>query len=234
MDRQFSCWGLPAQPVPRMSPATADLLSRRLAARQVVAAVAGQPLWLPRLGLTVLPHEPITGSWLCTIIAAETQPLRLPVGLWVVDDIEIATALAVPQGWPLALPDGLTGQEFGDAWLVRLVETDYCRYGIAAALLAGFDPDTLIVVADDAARRRAGPSTTPQVFRATLARLRAAGFLAAPASPSAGGSKPTVPPVGAGAAGFDDLLTDFARQALRLSGRPVSYELRLPRPEWPQ
>jgi hypothetical protein len=216
-DGSAGCVGVPTRALPGMSPATADLLSRQLPARQVVGTVSGQPLWLPRLGVTVLPHEPITGGWVCSFIAADTQPLRLPVGVWVVDEVEIATALTVPPMWPLALPDGLTGQEFRDAWLVRLVETDCCRYGIAAALLAGFDPDTLIVVADDGARRRAGPRTTPQAFRATLARLSAAGFLAAPGAPAApdAGSEPAVSPVGAGTAGFDDLLAEFGRQALR-------------------
>lgn len=230
--RQLTCCGLPARPLPGMSPATADLLSRRLPARQVVAAVAGQPLWLPRLGLTVLPHEPTSGGWLCSVVAADALPLRLPVGLWVVDDVEIATAVTVPRGWPLGLPDGLTGQEFRDAWLVRVVEVDCCRYGTAAALLAGFDPDTLTVVADHAARRRAGPRTTPQAFRAVLARLQTAGFLAAPddPAPQAAVAEPPAPPVG----GFEDVLAGFGASLLRVPGRAVRYELRLPRPGWPR
>jgi hypothetical protein len=44
-------------------PATAvhECLSR-LPARQVVDRVGGLMLWLPRLGITVLPHEPVTGG----------------------------------------------------------------------------------------------------------------------------------------------------------------------------
>ena len=240
-DRRAPGVGVGARDLPPMSPATRDLLSRRLPVRQPAGSVAGRPLWLPRLGVTVLPHEPVTRGWLCSFVAADTHPVRLPVGLWLVDEVEITTGFAVPASWPLRLPDGLAGDEFAAAWLVRVVEVDCCRYGTAAALLAGFDPDTLTVVADDAARRRAGPRTTDQAFQAVLARLRAAGFLFAPhdSVPPVVGTQPCPPPTdvedGAhGGGGLDGVLAEFAAAASVLPGRPVTCELCLPRPGWPR
>jgi hypothetical protein len=150
----------------------------RLPVRQVVDRVGGLLLWLPRLGITVLPHEPVTGGWVCTLIAVDNGPPGwLPTGAFEVCDLEARTAIATRKPWmPTA---DLSVAEFGDAWQVRLA----CHHGVSlrigVALLAGMDPDTLAVdVADPAIRGQAG-CRNPGGFAQACRRLREAGLLRA-------------------------------------------------------
>jgi hypothetical protein len=187
-------------------PATAvrDCLSR-LPARQHLDRVGGLLLWLPRLGITVLPHEPVTGGWVCTLVAVDNGPPGwLPTGVFEVGDLEVRTAIATRTPW---LPTAeLSVAEFGDAWQVRLA----CHGGslrIGLALLAAMDPDTLTVdVADAAVRVRAG-FRHPGGFAQACRRLREAGLLralfddSAPPDSRAGGCRYglALPPVPAAA-----------------------------------
>jgi hypothetical protein len=151
-----------------------DCLSR-LPVRQHFDRVGGRLLWLPRLGITVLPQEPVTGGWVCTLVAADNAPPGwLPTGAFEISDLEIRTAIATRHPW---LPTAdLSVAEFGDAWQVRLA----CHGGsprVGLALLAGLDPDTLTVdVADPAIRVRAG-CRHPGGFTQACHRLRRAGLL---------------------------------------------------------
>ena len=176
--RQPPSFGLPGRQFPPLTASVRDCLSRLLA-RQQVDAVEGLPLWLPRLGVTVLPHELVTGGWLCTLVAADAQPARLPVGVFVVDDVEVATAFAAEVSGQAsgAVQAGLSAEEFRDVWLVRLAALDP-RYRIMVALLDGLDLDTLTVTADEAARRRSTYRTV-SAFGLALGRLCSMGFLVA-------------------------------------------------------
>ena len=159
-------------------PATAvrDCLTR-LPARQVVDRIGGLTLWLPRLGITVLPHEPVAGGWVCTLVGVDAAPPGwLPTGAFEVCDLEVRTAIAIRNPW---LPTAdLTIAEFGDAWQVRLA----CRCGqtrLGMALLSGMDPDTFTVdvdVADPVIRARAG-WRHPAGFAQACRRLGEAGLL---------------------------------------------------------
>lgn len=165
---------LPVPPVP--ANAVQDCLSR-LPVRQVVDRVGGLLLWLPRLGVTVLPHEPVTGGWVCTLVAVDAVPRGwLPTGAFEVRDLELRTAISTPSPW-LPAAD-LSVAEFGDAWQVRLA----CHDGslrVGLALLAGLDPDTLTVdVADPQVRSRSG-CRHPDGFAQACRRLREAGLLRA-------------------------------------------------------
>jgi hypothetical protein len=169
--------GLRVLPVPPV-PATGvrDCLSR-LAVRQHLDQVGGQLLWLPRLGITVLPHEPVSGGWVCTLVAVDNAPRGwLPTGAFEISDLEVRTAIATRRPW---LPTAeLSVAEFGDAWQVRLA----CHGGslrVGLALLAGMNPDTLTLdVADPAIRVRAG-CRHPAGFAQACHRLRQAGLLRA-------------------------------------------------------
>ena len=184
-------------PVP--ADAVHDCLSR-LPARQVVDRVGGMMLWLPRLGITVLPHEPVTGGWVCTLVAVDTGPRGwLPTGAFEVSDLEVRTAIATRHPW---LPTAeLSTAEFGDAWQVRLT----CHGGslrVGLALLAGLDLDTLTVnVGDPQVRARSG-CRHPSGFTQACRRLREAGLLQALSddTPTTGSAGPTrygltLPPV---------------------------------------
>jgi hypothetical protein len=161
-----------------------DCLSR-LPARQGLGRVGGLLLWLPRLGVTVLPHEPVTGGWVCTLVAADNGPPGwLPTGAFEVSDLEVRTAIATRTPWLPAAE--LSVAEFGDAWLVRAA----CHGGsvrVGVALLAGMDPDTLAVdVSDPALRVRAG-CRHPGGFAQACRRLREAGLLRALFDTTTGG-----------------------------------------------
>lgn len=153
-----------------------DCLSR-LPARQVVERVGGLMLWLPRLGITVLPHEPVAGGWVCTLVAVDAAPPGwLPTGVFEVCDLELRTAIASRSPW-LPVAD-LSVAEFGDAWQVRLACCGGSP-GVGGALLGGLDPDTLTVdVTDPAIRARSG-CRHPAGFAQACRRLRAAGLLRA-------------------------------------------------------
>ena len=159
-------------------PATAvrDCLTR-LPTRQVVDRVGGLLLWLPRLGITALPHEPVTGGWVCTLLALDAAPPGwLPTGAFEISDLEIRTAIATRNPW---LPTAdLSAAEFGDAWQIRLA----CHGGslrLGVALLSGLDPATLTVdIGDPAIRTRAG-YRHPAGFAHACHRLHQAGLLRA-------------------------------------------------------
>jgi hypothetical protein len=164
---------LAVPPVP--ANAVQDCLSR-LPARQVVDRVGGLTLWLPRLGITVLPHEPVTGGWVCTLVAADAAPPGwLPTGAFEISDLELRAAIATRNPW---LPTAdLSVAEFGDAWQIRLA----CHHGhhlqLGIALLSGLDPDTLTVdIADPAIRARSG-CRHPAGFAQACRRLRETGLL---------------------------------------------------------
>lgn len=155
--------GLPPLAIPRMCAASAAFLLRQ-PARLVVDDMSGKPLYLPRLGASVLAHQPVVGGWLCTLVAVEGGG-PLPVGVCVVSDLELQTALAVVNPWyPLV---GITGAEFCDLWALRLAE-----YGprlnpmFTGALLACVDPESLQVVT--------APRANPLLARKALVRSAAA------------------------------------------------------------
>ncbi len=160
-------------------PATAvrDCLSR-LPARQVLNRVGGLLLWLPRLGITVLPHEPVAGGWVCTLVALDSALSGwLPTGAFEVSDLEVRTAIATRNPW---LPTAdLSAAEFGDAWQIRLTCHSGHHLRLGVALLSGLDPATLSVdVSDPAIRSRAG-YRHPAGFAQACRRLREAGLLRA-------------------------------------------------------
>ena len=207
IERRPPYYGLPGQQLPVLTSAVRDCLGR-LPVRQRLEQVEGRPLWLLRLGVTVLPHATVTGGCLCTVVAADADPQRLPVGVFVVEDVEIVTAVpaATCRQAPLSVQLGLSTAVVRDAWQVRLAVVDP-RYRLMAALLDGVDPDTLTVIAGEVARRRS-TSRTVHAFGVALARLCTMGFLVALDHPAAG----VVPGCGGGA----------------------RYGLRLPRPQWPR
>jgi hypothetical protein len=189
---------LAVPPVP--ANAVHDCLSR-LPARQIIDLVGGLMLWLPRLGITVLPHEPVTGGWVCTLVAVDAGPRGwLPTGAFEVSDLELRTAIITHHPW---LPTAeLSTGEFSSAWQIRLACHDgHARVGLA--LLAGVDPDTLTVdVTGPAIRAQAG-CRHPAGFAQACRRLREAGLLralfddTAPFSPGDAGCRYglTLPPV---------------------------------------
>ena len=151
-----------------------DCLSR-LPARQNLDRICGLSLWLPRLGVTVLSHEPVTSGWVCTLIAADTGPSgRLPTGAFEVSDLELRTAIHTRNPW---LPTAdLTAPEFGDAWQIQLA----CHGGslrVGVALLSGMDPDTLTVDAANPTIRARSGCRHPAGFAQACRRLREAGLL---------------------------------------------------------
>lgn len=199
--------GLPGRQLPPLNASVRDCLGRLPGCWQV-EAVAGLPLWLPRLGVTVLPHSAVTGGVLCTIAAADSQPARLPTGVFVVEDVEITTAVAADPcaRMTFAVQARLSAEEFREVWLVRLAVVDP-RYRSTAVVLDGLDRDTLTVTVSAAARRRS-VFRTVRALSSRLDRLCRAGFLVPLDDPAVG--------VTAG-------LGDGAR-----------YGLRLPLPGWPQ
>ena len=205
--RQPPSFGLLAAHLPPLPSAARECLGR-LPVRRRVEAAEGSPLWLLRLGVTVLPHSMVTSGWLCTIVAADSQPAQLPVGAFVADDVEIVTAIAAATCTqaPLSVQAGLPAEVVRDAWLVRLAVVDP-RYRVMAALLHGLNDDTLIVTADEMARRRSAYRTVA-AFRTAFARLYALGFLVA--------------------------LDQPANDAIAGSPDGARYGLRLPRPGWPR
>jgi hypothetical protein len=178
-DRPRTAIGIQSLPFPRIpdSPVL-DCLGRLPRRRDPdrVAAVAGALLWLPRLGVTVLPHEPLTDGWVCTLVGIDTAAGRLPVGVFVVSDLEICTAIATSCPWQPVV--GLSGVEYGDAWRVRLAGRGGGRM-LGEALLAHADLATLIVDTTDHRVRSGSGCRTAAGFRQACQRLCDAGLLVA-------------------------------------------------------
>ncbi len=159
-------------------PATAvrDCLTR-LPARHDADWVEGRLLWLPRLGITVLPHEPVTGGWVCTLVGVDGgAPGRVPSGVFVVADLEIRTAFGTRSPWqPIA---DLTGAEFLDAWRIR-----YAAHGssvmLGEALLTATDLDTLTVDTTAPTLRARSGARTQRGFAQACRNLAEAGLLLA-------------------------------------------------------
>jgi hypothetical protein len=171
--------GIRALPFPRIPDSPVLDCLRRLSRRQQpdrVAAVAGTLLWLPRLGVTVLPHEPVTEGWVCSLVGTDRAAGWLPVGVFVVSDLEISTAIATTSPWqPVA---GMSGAEYGDAWRVRLAAHGGSPM-LGDALLDHADPATLIVATTDPLPRSRSGCRTVAGFRQACRRLCDAGLLTA-------------------------------------------------------
>ncbi|WP_214405744.1 hypothetical protein [Pseudonocardia lacus] len=153
-------------------PAVLDRLLR-LPERQPGGDVAGRLLWLPRLGVTVLPHEHVAEGWLCTMTGADSRPHRLPPGVFLVADFEVRTAFTADR--PTA---ELETPEFCDAWRVRLA-VHGGNPMLGDALIAHLDPaDRTVATADRTVRTRSGARTAAG-FRQVCHRLHTAGLLTA-------------------------------------------------------
>lgn len=160
--RHLPTVGLPPLTLPKLCPSSAALL-RAQPPRRADEDAVGRPLYLPRLGATVLPHQPVVGGWLCTLVAVDGGG-ALPVGVCAVCDLELRTALAVANPWyPLV---GLTGREFGDLWALRLAEFGpRLNPMFTGALLAGVDPESLQVAT--------APQANPGLAKRALMRSAA-------------------------------------------------------------
>lgn len=153
-------------------PAVLDCLLR-LPERQALGDVAGRPLWLPRLGVTVLPHEHVAEGWLCTLADADSRPHRLPTGVFVVADFEVLTAFTADR--PAA---DLQTPEFCDAWRVRLAAHGGSLL-LGDALITHLDPADRTVATDDRTVRARSGYRTAAGFRQACRRLHTAGLLTA-------------------------------------------------------
>lgn len=164
-------------PLPRMCPAVRDRLKRQPPRRDAVEA--GYPLYVLRLGITVLPHLPVDGAWLCTVIACD-RPGMLPTGICTVHDLDLATAVEVRNPWCPHVD--LTAADYLSVWEVRARQRFCGRPGtLEAALVAAADTDTLQVATGRQVNPRlataAGCGRYPAAVRVECARLVAAGFL---------------------------------------------------------
>ena len=199
----------PIQPLPRRRPGSGCPVRPLLEAQPVrrgTTHLAGQPLWVQRLGLIVLPHVRVNGAWLCTVCGSRPGGLadvvdlrhlravdsgaatgeRLPVGVFAIEDLELQTAFD-----PLAAA-ALAGEDFIDAW--RVQAADQVRNNTFAQGLADFtDPTTLCVAVDrdswagvrEQLGRRGGARLSSRTgtarsyvgFRNGCVRLRDTGFL---------------------------------------------------------
>jgi hypothetical protein len=112
--------GLPLLVVPVLRPDIAQLLDT-LPRHRTAAAAQGRLLYLPRLGITVLPHAPnpvaAGGGWVCTVAGAARAD-ELPVGALVLSDLEIETAIATPN--PDAPLDYVSTAEYAAIWSLRV------------------------------------------------------------------------------------------------------------------
>jgi hypothetical protein len=112
--------GLPLLVVPVLRPDIAQLLDT-LPRHRTAAAAQGRLLYLPRLGITVLPHAPnpvaAGGGWVCTVAGAARAD-ELPVGALVLSDLEIETAIATPN--PVAPLDYVATAEYAAIWSLRV------------------------------------------------------------------------------------------------------------------
>jgi hypothetical protein len=113
-------------------------------------AARGRPLYLQRLGMVVLPHEPVAATatggpgWVCTV-AGGSLDARTPVGAFTIGDVEIAAALEVRDVCHPLLD--LSPAEFCAAWLVRVWDRwpGGRRLQAAQALLEFVELDSLTV-----------------------------------------------------------------------------------------
>lgn len=202
----------------------ADCL-RRLPVRQVSGQIAGRWLWLPRLGLSVLAHEHTEAGWLCSLVAADSRPVRLPTGICVVDEVEISRAIATR--WPWDVLAGLSPDEYRDTWRIRAADRG-APMALCEALLAcvedtpaypadlypaDLDPTGWMVTIDAAVRARSGCRSTAGLHR-QCQRLVDTGLLTPAETPDTrpGGEPDSAPKTRRG---------------------PVRYRLTLPPVCWP-
>jgi hypothetical protein len=135
--------GLPQLALPPLVAAVADRLSRQ-PVRQPTDAIAGSPLYIQRLGASVLPHLAVTGGWLCTIVAVD-KPGPLPVGVCTVPDLDLRTAFNSVE--PSAPHSSLSADEYLDLWQVRVSQAFHGRPGLLeTALVNAADRETLQVI----------------------------------------------------------------------------------------
>jgi hypothetical protein len=114
--------GLPLLPAPALRPDVAQRLDT-FPRRRSTASAAGRLLYVPRLGITVLPHAlnpaDAGGGWVCTIAGATGMDL-LPVGALLLSDLEIETGFDTAN--PAAPLDGVTPAEYSAVWSVRVYD----------------------------------------------------------------------------------------------------------------
>lgn len=130
---QLGTVGLPVFATPRLTSGMAQELEQ-LPRRRLTATAAGQLLYVPRLGVTALPHTPNHGrggGWICTVAAA-TGSGRLPVGAFVLCDLEIETAIGTAN--PTAPLDTVTAAEYATAWRLRVLDWHGAAVAVALAV----------------------------------------------------------------------------------------------------
>jgi hypothetical protein len=202
--------GLPLLEAPALRPDVAQHLGTFLRRRPAPAA-EGRLLYLPRLGVTVLPHAPnpvaAGGGWVCTVAGA-TGADQLPVGVLLLSDVEVETAIGtVNSAAPL---DGVTTAEYAAIWSLRvhewsgggptlrlareLLELGGADLGVASAL------QPTVTISPDAARTLARSThTLTRTLPRQVSQLVSAGFLV-DLTPSPGSGTLvyalTVPPMG--------------------------------------
>jgi hypothetical protein len=127
--------------------------------------------------MCVLVHHPVMGAWVCTSVS--TERARLPIGAFLVTDLELLGGLEVQNPWwPHA---DLTADEFLDVWEIRIAENSPPQpVRVSNALRSLADREKLVVVTN--------PSANPELLRrsgirsctglaAACARFAEAGFL---------------------------------------------------------
>lgn len=170
--------GLPRLALPRPSAAVADCLVRQ-PTRRTVDHIAGSPLYIQRLGATVLPHVQVLGGWLCTLIATGKTSTRLPVGVCTVPELDLQTALVVNPWLPHF---GLDGEDYLALWLVRVAQaSEGCPLNLERALVAAADRETLQVITYKDSRTSTWLTSAtrlhPRGVGDGIDRLRATGYL---------------------------------------------------------
>lgn len=125
--------------LPVMSVAQRRRLERSAIRYRSSSMVVGARLWLPRLGVSVLAHEPAEAGWLCTLLGADSTPPRLPTGVFVVSDLEIRTAFPTDPAAAMSATGSVSA--WCAAWRVRVADHER-RPALSAALLAHLDETT--------------------------------------------------------------------------------------------
>lgn len=204
---------------------------RRLPVRQPGTDVAGRVVWLPRLGVSVLVHGSVAGGWLCTVVAADSRPAVLPVGGFVVSEVEVSTAFATPVPWHTVA--ALSAAEFVDVWRVRCAVHGRNPM-LVGALLEALAPDTLTVVVDDRVRARSG-CRSQQGLRQACRRLVECGLLLDLSEPAGRGGDPLPNRTRVAS---DEVASIVARDPAETQPGPVPdtvpvFGLRLSEPTWP-